>query len=186
MKNAGLIGASLVVSYTFFIAAADGLTKKLTTLVAAPQMYAISGAVMVGLCITTAYGTSKWQSLRTTCKFAMALRSAATISAALLFFQSFRLLPFADVFIFIGMMPLLAGLMAAPVLGERVSPASWAAVSLGLIGAWCLFPAGLDSATAGHALAMLAALAGTFSIVLSRYISRHGNNSLAQVFYPNL
>ncbi|WP_342456153.1 DMT family transporter [Phaeobacter gallaeciensis] len=116
----------------------------------------------------------------------MGLRSAATVAAALCFFYAFRLLPFAEVFIFIGLMPLLAGLMSAPILRERVRPGAWLALAAGFGGVIRVFPGGLSSLTAGHAVALGASALGTLSITLSRYIGRHEQNVLAQVLYPNL
>jgi drug/metabolite transporter (DMT)-like permease len=95
-------------------------------------------------------------------------------------------LPFADVFLFIGLMPLLAGVMSALLLGERGRVATWMALMAGFIGVMCLFPEGVHSMSLGHLVAFGAAAFGTFSIVMSRYIGRYEKNALAQVFYPNL
>ena len=116
----------------------------------------------------------------------MAVRSAATVLAALGFFYAFRLLPFAEVFLFIALMPLMAGLMSGPVLGEPVRPAAWAALMCGVCGVMFLFPGGLSAAGAGHLAALAAAACGTLSMVMARYIGRREDNALAQVFYPNL
>ncbi|MEY8840923.1 DMT family transporter [Cribrihabitans sp. XS_ASV171] len=181
MKDA-LSGAALVVLYTALISSADGITKLLAGGYAAPQLYALSGGLVAVCCLVTARG----HSLATTCPGAMALRSAATVLAALCFFNAFRLLPFAEVFPFIGLMPLLAGLMSGPVLGEHVRPASWAALGLGFAGVLCLFPQGLSGAGAGHLWALAAAVTGTSSMILARLVGRVENNPLALVYYPNL
>ncbi|MEZ0465050.1 DMT family transporter [Phaeobacter sp. SYSU ZJ3003] len=185
-----LTGAVFAVLYTGFIASADGITKLLAGGYAPAQIYALSGAVVAGLCAATTLMRSGARSLpdglRTDCRLAMGLRSAATVAAALCFFYAFRLLPFAEVFIFIGLMPLLAGLMSAPILRERVRPGAWLALAAGFGGVIRVFPGGLSSLTAGHAVALGASALGTLSITLSRYIGRHEQNVLAQVLYPNL
>ncbi|WP_378213432.1 DMT family transporter [Aquicoccus sp. G2-2] len=84
------------------------------------------------------------------------------------------------------MMPIFAGLVAWPILGETVSPAAWVALGIGFLGVLCLFPEGVSGIGFGHWVAGLAALTGTISIVLSRYIARFERNALAQVFWPNL
>ena len=178
-------GAGLVVLYTGFISSADAITKLIAGGYAAPQMYALSGLMVMGLSLLADRHPSQRQGLRTTRPFAMAIRSAATVVAALAFFNAFRLLPFAEVFLFIGLMPLLAGLMSGLILGEHVRPAAWAALAAGFVGILCLFPDGLAAVSRGHGWALLASVSGTLSMVMARYIGRHESNALAQVFYPN-
>ncbi|MGV6847544.1 MAG: DMT family transporter [Marinibacterium sp.] len=180
-----LVGAGLVVAYTGLISSADAITKLIAGGYAAPQMYAISGLIVVGLSLLADRHPSQRLGLRTSCPRAMAVRSAATVVAALAFFNAFRLLPFAEVFVFIGCMPLLAGLMSGPILGEPVRPAVWAALAAGFVGVLCLFPDGVAAVGAGHLWALLAAASGTLSMVMARLIGGFERNALAQVFYPN-
>ena len=179
-------GAGLVALYTGLIALADGITKALAASYAAPQMYAVSGLVVVALSAAVARLKPTRESLRTTCPRAMALRAGATVLATLAFFLAFRHLPFADVFLFIGMMPLFAALLAGPMLHETVSPSAWSALAAGFLGLLCLFPDGMAGIGFGHVTGLAAAFFGTVSIMLSRYIGRVESNGLAQVFYPNL
>ena len=179
-------GTGLIVLYTGLIALADAITKDLAALYAAPQMYAISGLVVVALCLLTAWVKPTRESLTTSRPLAMGIRAATTVLATICFFLAFRHLPFAQVFLFIGLMPLFAALMAGPALGERVSPTSWGALAAGFIGVLCLFPQGFADFSFGHLAAVLAAFFGTVSIVTSRFIARYEVNSVAQVFYPNL
>lgn len=184
--NQVLAGALLVVAYTGLIASADGITKLLAGQYAAAQLYALSGAMVTGFCLLADRLPAVRGGLRTRCPRAMALRSGATLVAAVCFFYAFRLLPFAEVFVFIGLMPLLAGAMSGLVLKEPVRPAAWAALGAGFAGVLFLFPGGIASASLGHLVALGAAVSGTFSMTLARFIGRYESNSLAQVFYPNL
>jgi drug/metabolite transporter (DMT)-like permease len=185
-RAAAIVGIALVAIYTALISGADGITKLIAGGYAAPQLYALSGALVVGFCIATARLAGQASPLRTGRPRAMALRSAATVVASLAFFEAFRALPLAEVFLFIALMPILAGLMSGPILGEHVRPVAWIALGAGAVGVTCLFPAGLQSVGAGHLWALLAAVAGTFSMVLARFIGRSERNALAQVLYPNL
>jgi len=185
-QAAALAGAGLVVIYTALISSADAITKLIAGGYAAPQMFCLSGAIVMGLSALADRHPRQRQGLATRCPRAMALRSGATVVAAVSFFQAFRLLPFADVFLFIGLMPILAGLMSGPMLREHVRPAAWAALSTGVVGVMCLFPTGAGAISAGHAWALAAAVSGTFSMVMARFIGRYESNSLAQVFYPNM
>ena len=179
-------GAGPIVLYTGLIALADAITKDLAAQYAAPQMYTVSGLVVVALCLLAAGVKPSRGNLTTSRPAAMGLRAGATVLATICFFLAFRHLPFAQVFLFIGLMPLFAALMAGPVLGESVSPMSWGALAAGFVGVLCLFPQGFGDISFGHLAAFLAAFFGTVSIVLSRLIGRHDAQGLAQVFYPNL
>ena len=96
-----IVGAALVALYTGAIAAADGITKLIAGGYAAPQLFALSA----GLVLLMSLGASRknGETLRTTCRGAMALWALLTVVSALSFFQAFRLLPFADVFLFIAL-----------------------------------------------------------------------------------
>ncbi|WP_375173081.1 DMT family transporter [Pseudooceanicola sp.] len=179
-------GATLVMVYTALISSADGITKLLAGGYAAPQLYAVSGGLVALFCVLANRAKPAPGGLGTTRPYAMALRSVATVIAGVSFFYAFRLLPFAEVFIFIGLMPLVAGLMSGPILQERVALRVWIALGAGFIGVLCLFPEGLHAVTFGHAVALLACVSGTFSMVMARYVGRYERNSLALVFYPNL
>ncbi|MHA6344814.1 DMT family transporter [Roseivivax sp. CAU 1761] len=180
-------GSLLVALYTLVIAAADGITKRIAGAYEAPQLFALSAAIVVALCWLGAQATQRGTaSLATSCRGAMAARAALTVVAAAGFFMAFRLLPFADVFLFIALMPVIAALLSGPVLGERVRPAAWTALALGSAGVLCLLPAGPGTASAGHFWAALGAVSGTGSMVASRWIGRRERASLAQVFWPNL
>ena len=185
MRNT-VIGTGLVIVYTALISSADAITKLIAGGYAAPQLFCLSGLIVVGLSALADRHPSQQRGLRTTCPRAMALRSGATVLAAVSFFYAFKLLPFAEVFLFIGLMPLLSGLMSGLVLGEHVRPSAWIALVAGFVGVTFLFPAGAQSISLGHGFAFSAAVFGTFSMVMARFIGKHETNALAQVFYPNL
>lgn len=179
-------GVVLTAFYTFLISGADAITKQFSASYAAPQLFALSGGIVALLCVIANRRNGRRVSMATTCPRAMSIRAAATVGAAVAFFHAFRALEFAEVFLFIAAIPLLAALMSGPVLGERVRPQAWAALLFGVVGVACLFPTGWNGVGAGHLLAFIAVLLGTVSMVASRYIGKREDNILAQVFYPNL
>lgn len=185
MTRAALLGAGLVLAYTALISGADAITKLVAGGYAAPQLYALSGLIVMGLCLVADRHPGQRRGLVTRCPRAMALRAGATVLAAVSFFYAFKALPFAQVFLFIGLMPLLAGVFSALILNETARPAAWAALAAGFVGVACLFPAGLADVSAGHLFAFAAAGFGTLSMVLARFIGRYESNALAQVFWPN-
>ncbi|HBM61006.1 MAG TPA: hypothetical protein DD444_17680 [Citreicella sp.] len=183
-RHATVTGAALVALYTAMISAADGITKLIAGGYAAPQLFALSSALVVGMALWAARRTG--QGLAVRARRSMALRAGLTVVAALAFFQAFRLLPFADVFLFIGLMPLLAAALSGPLLGEPLRPIGWLALSLGAGGILCLMPDGQVGLDAGHGWALLAATSGTGSMLAARHIARAERKPLAQVFWPNL
>lgn len=181
------LGLGLCLLYTVLITGADAITKLFAQAYAAPQLFALSGLLVAAVSLLIAItGARRGQGLRTRCARAMALRAVATVLGSLAFYYAFHLLTFAEVFIFIALIPLLAALLSGPVLGEGVSGRVWGALGLGAFGMICLFPGGVSSITAGHLIALAAVLLGTVSMVTSRYIGQRESNLLAQVFYPNL
>lgn len=180
------LGVALTALYTLLISSADAITKMFAASYAAPQLFALSGGVVAFLSFMVNRRGATPRGMRTKCPVAMTIRVLATLAGTLAFFYAFRLLPFAEVFLFIALIPLFAALMSGPVLGEAVRPQVWAALALGAIGVMCLFPAGLGSVGVGHLVALAAVVLGTVSMVASRYIGQRDDNLLAQVFYPNL
>lgn len=186
LHMAGLTGVALTALYTALIAGADAITKLFAASYAAPQLFALSGGVVALLSLAANRRQGRWRGVRTSCPRMMALRAAATVAGCVAFFYAFRLLPFAEVFVFIALIPLLAALLSGPVLGEPVRPQVWLALILGSSGVLFLFPTGLSSFGAGHLAAFAAVVLGTVSMIASRYIGQRDDNLLAQVFYPNL
>ena len=183
------VGAGLALIYTVLITSADGITKEIGQTFAAPQLFAASGVIVAGLCLLAARfqpTQAAAQSWTTTCPRAMAMRAGLTVCASVAFFYAFALLPFAQVFVFVGLMPLIAAALAGPVLHETVRPVAWIALCFGFLGVLVLFAQRLEGPALGHLVALCAALCGTGSILASRYIGQHEMNGLAQVFYPNL
>lgn len=181
------VGAALlVIVYGGLVSGADGITKFFAESFEAAQLYAFSGFIVAGFSLVATRMRGEQVAMSTRCPWAMAVRSVSMVIATVGFFYAFRLLPFADVFIFIALMPVFAALMAGPVLGERVSWSAWVALFCGVFGVYILVPAWGSESYLGAGIACGAALIGTFSVTVSRYIARYEDKSLLQVFYPNL
>ncbi|MGI3165606.1 DMT family transporter [Pseudooceanicola sp. 200-1SW] len=188
-KKATLGGVALVMLYTALISSADAITKFLAGGYAAPQLYVISGVLVAAFCLGAEglKGGREGMVLATSTSrpVEMAVRSIATVLASVCYFYAFKLLEFAEVFIFIGLMPIFAGLMSGPILREKVSTAVWFALAAGFVGVVCLFPDGIHGMSSGHVIAFGATFSGTLSMVMARRIGQFENNALAQVFWPN-
>ena len=186
-REAVFLGVSLTVVYTLLITGADAITKLFSANYAAPQMFALSGGLVALFCLAAGHKSAAKRVLATRCPRVMGLRAAATVIGTCAFFYAFKLLPFAEVFLFIAIIPILAALLSRVMLNESAGGQVWGAMILGVLGMAALFPGGLHSFGAGHLVAFLAVAMGALSMVASRYIGqRDPGGLLSQVFYPNL
>jgi drug/metabolite transporter (DMT)-like permease len=186
-----LAGIVLLLSSTLAGTLADGTVKDLATRFEAPQVFGVSGLIMAVLCLIAARAGTRVGMFSTSCLTTKApglllARSLATVVASFGFFYAIGQIPLAEVFFFIGMMPLFAALLSRVMLGEAVTLAAWVGLAVGLLGIMMMFNADLSTLTLGHVAGLTGAFAGTVSLVLARKMARVENNALVQVFYPNL
>jgi S-adenosylmethionine uptake transporter len=169
---------------------ADGTVKKLSTEIEAPQVFFLSGLIMAALSYLSAHARARaagqMSCLRSVAPVLLFWRCVATVAASLGFFYAVALIPLAEIFLFVGMMPLMSALMSRQMLGEAVHAGDWLGLGIGIIGVGMLFPDGFSGLSTGHVAGFVGALSGTVSLVLSRMIARREMNALVQVFYPNI
>jgi drug/metabolite transporter (DMT)-like permease len=72
----------------------------------------------------------------------LVLRGAVLLCAYTTYFMAFPALPLAEAIALYFMVPLLVTLMAGPILGERITLLSWAAVAVGLAGVFVILRPG--------------------------------------------
>ena len=181
-----IVGVALVVLYTLISAISDAAAKFISLDFAAPQLFALSGALVALFSFIGAARKGNLQELRTKQPWAMFHRSVMTVASACLFFYAFRELPLAEVFIFVGMMPIMAALLTPFILKEQVPRSAWLILLCGFLGVVCLFPEGIASISTGHLVALLASLTGVISMVIARLVGKRENKPFALVFYPHL
>ncbi|MBN2630556.1 MAG: DMT family transporter [Rhodobacteraceae bacterium] len=191
LRHPVTVGVGFLIASTLAATLADGTVKDLSERLQAPQVFFLSGLIMAGLSLMAAragagLGLFTTNCLKTTVPGLLAARSVATVGASLRFFYAIAKIPLAEIFLFVGLMPLMSALMSKRLLGERVDGTAWAGLGLGLLGIVMLFPSGFSGITAGHLAGFGGALLGTVSLVLSRLMARREVNTLVQVFYPNL
>lgn len=185
-KIAAGVGLALVLLYCFLATGADALTRVVAQGFAAPQLYCMSGGLVALLSLITSHVQNGAGSLRSKRPFSLALRSVFFVCSSFCYFYAFKTLPFAEVFAFIALVPIFAGLLSGPFLGEPVRWQSWCALLAGLGGMLLLYPAGFTSLSWAHVSAASGAISGAAAMVMARHISRDDTNALIQVFYPNL
>ncbi|MDQ1848204.1 DMT family transporter [Gemmobacter fulvus] len=186
IQRAAVIGAGLTLFNTLVSVSADAIAKDLITSYAAPQLMALSGLIAVTFGLIAAMSGQKERILSTGSPGLLALRSVLGAVSTTCFFYALRYLPFAEVFLFIAIMPVLGALFAALVLRDPVPGAVWLALCFGLTGMIFLFPEGLTAIGVGHWIGLAASATGSASIVLSRRICRSHTHSMAQVFYAQM
>ncbi|MEM7377716.1 MAG: DMT family transporter [Pseudomonadota bacterium] len=180
------VGVALALLFTLVAAVTDAIVKHFANAYEAPQLFVFSGVLICVFCVFGAVMTGESLTWRTACPRAMALRSVLACVAVVGYYYAFRALDFAEVFLFIGLAPLLSGVAAGPVLGERVGVRGWVALCGGALGVGFLYPSAADGKLIGYCVALVAVFAGTLSIVLSRYISLREHRPMLLIFYPNL
>jgi drug/metabolite transporter (DMT)-like permease len=181
-----LISAGLAIAYTIVNASADAAAKVIAADFAAAQLLAVAGVLVALFSVLTALQRRGLEELRTTVPGIMAVRSALTVASATFFFWAFKSLILAEIFVFVGLMPLMAALLTPLCLKETPSARAWVALLVGSFGVVCLFPHGLSTIQTGHIWAFLGSFTGVASIVASRMASQREDKPLALVFYPNL
>lgn len=186
MRRAALLGAGLALGNTLVSTGADAAAKRLIAHYAAPQLMLLSGGLAVAVGLLLALPGGQRQVVQTGRPWLVALRSGLGAASTLGFFYALRFLPFAEIFLFIALMPLLAALISALLFRDAVAAPVWGALALGLAGMAAMVPATAAGDFVGHLTGFGAALAGSASIVLSRRICRSHTHSFAQVFYAQL
>lgn len=179
-----LIGAALVVLYTLISAASDAAAKFISLDFAAPQLFALSGGLVALFSVLAAGRKGNLQELRTSQPLPIFWRSVMTVVSAVLFFYAMRALPLAEVFVFVGLMPIMAALLTPLILKERVDASAWVILLLGFVGVLCLFPEGVAGISTAHIVAFFASLTGVVSLVIARLVGKREKRPLALVFYP--
>lgn len=101
------------------------------------------------------------------------LRSIAVVGATLAAFHAFASLPLAQAYAILFATPLLIGLLAVPILRERLAPIRLAAILVGLVGVLIVLQPGQEPLQAGHLSALISALCGALVAVLTRRIGRN-------------
>ena len=179
-------GLYLILLYCGLATGADAITRTVAQSFEAPQLFCFSGGLIALLSlISNRFGPAKG-SLKTKRPYSLALRSVFFVLSSVFYFFAFRSLPFAEVFVFIALVPIFTALLSGPILGEAVRWQTWLALLAGVGGMILLHPEGLVAQTWAHLSALLGAMTGACAMVLARHISRDEKNALVQIFYPNL
>ena len=124
------------------------------------------------------------RALTTPMRAALTGRAVLLLTAWLLYYVAARYLPLAQMLTLYFAAPILTTLMAAPLLGEKVTPARWLSVGVGFAGALVASdPFGLRLSLPVLMVLTAAGLWG-YSVILMRRIARR-ESSLLQMLFQN-
>jgi drug/metabolite transporter (DMT)-like permease len=155
-----LQGIALMVAGVFLLSVMDTLTKVAVAELSTPVLIACRTAVVMLLVAPMVVRAGGWTVLRMKRPWGHALRGGLSVCSMLTFFEALRHLPLATTIAICFASPLLMTLMSVPLLRERVGPARWAAVVLGLCGVFVIV--GPEVAKGSLGIGAVLALAAAF------------------------
>lgn len=186
-RRQAMAGAAFALLAVVLTATTDLLAKLLAEDFPVQQVNFLAALVgIVGAWVLSRRGAFGGGGLRTSFPGMMALRSLSAVVAAASFFMAYKHLQLTEVFVFSAALPIFAGLMSGPILGERVAPRHWAALAASFLGVALVMPAPGGGQLVWYGLAMSGSLFGALSLTLARLIGRKERNAAALVFYPQI
>lgn len=180
-----VLGIAMVLVAVFFFAGMDVATKYLTQSYNVPMVlafrYAIS-LVLMAVFLWPRHGRAliTWHKPRL-----VFLRSAAMVVASLCAAFAMQILPVAETVAIVYLAPIAVLLLAGPVLGEKVSLASWLAALGGFAGLLLIVRPGGGLVPVGVGFALAAAAVATWYYLFTRMLAA-SESTLALLFAANL
>ncbi len=148
------------------------------------QILFLRSVFIVGVSIAAGRRRMLARALHTKLKVKLAGRALITLAAWLCYYSAARALPLPQLLTLYFAAPIIATVLAGPLLGEVVPPARWLSVGVGFAGVVIASdPVGLHISTA-TVLVLVAASFWGFAIILMRQIAR-SEGTLLQMFYTN-
>ena len=165
-------GILLVVGATVFFALADTVTKHLTTLYPVSIVMLLRYAVNVALMLVFLYPTQRaalWHTRRTQL---VTLRALCLCAGSLTMAMALRVMPVGETVAIVYLSPFLVMLLAAPLLGERVSMTGWIGSAMGFTGVLLIVHPGGGLDRLGVVLSLVNAGFATAYHLLTRLLAR--------------
>lgn len=137
----------------------------------------IWGRSVLFLCIMLpAMSRADWKAAVTTRKpYLQIIRGVFPVIGAVLMIAAMGRIPVADATAMFFMSPLLACLLAMPLLGEKIGPERWLALALGIAGMLVIVRPGSSTFEWGHVWALACAGVVAFYQIFTSFVTRHSN-----------
>lgn len=183
--NQQTLGMTLALLAYSLLSVQDATIKWLVVTVPVVQVLFVRSAIVIAGCIAGGGRPLIRQAIHSPVLGLLLCRGAITLVAWICYFTAARTLPLAQLLTLYFTAPVLVALLAAPLLGERVGRARWAAVGLGFLGTVAAAnPAGL-TVSLPAALVLVGAALWALGVILTRVIARH-EPSLVQMLGNNV
>lgn len=160
----------------------NGLVKSLAESFAVNQIIFFRNSIALLTLLVMASSLGGWAALRVHNRRGMALQAVLFTGVLVFVFIGYRNLPLADATAISFLQPILAILLCAPLLGEKVAPAAWAALALGLVGVSLLVQPTGGGSYYGAVMCLIGTVFSALSLIQQRSLSRQ-DTSLAIVFW---
>ncbi|MDE2517746.1 MAG: DMT family transporter [Rhodospirillales bacterium] len=162
----------------------DAGIKWLVAILPVWQVVWVRSGLITAFCLLTGRTRLVERAIASPVRATSLWRGIMVLVAWLFYFTASRRLPLAQMTSLYFAAPLMVTVMAAPMLGERVSRGRWAAVALGFAGVMLASDPGGVRASLPAAMVLLAAALWAYGVILMRKVARH-EPSIVQVFVTN-
>lgn len=157
LRGAALRGLALMLAAVALLTLMDALVKLVSARYPVAQAMALRNLVALPFLAVALRLEGGLAALRGGRHGLQLLRALLGFATGVCFFYALALLPLSEALAISFGAPFLAALLAGPLLGERIGPASWIAIALGLLGVLVVLRPGLAVVQPGALLAVGAA-----------------------------
>ncbi|MGB5705295.1 MAG: DMT family transporter [Arenicellales bacterium] len=172
-KDNTLKGIVILVIATFFFAAQDALTKRLTQTLSVFEIVCIRFFIFSLFALVFAHKRiGIWQGLKSANPGLQIIRGLLISSEIAVFAYAIRFLGLAEMHALFACFPLLITVLSVPMLGERVGWRRWLAVIVGFLGTLLIIRPGIGVFDPFSTIALIAALMFAVYNILTRKVSR--------------
>lgn len=161
--------AILIVLVAFAIfSGTDATVKLLAVHLPVPQVTLMVTVVALVLCIARSLWSGDRRDLLPRYPVLAMVRAVLLSLDTLLIYYAFARLSLSEAYMLAFLTPILVALLAALLLGERMSLIAWTGVVLGFVGVTLALRPGIAPLNLGHAAAIASALCFAFSLIMLR------------------
>ena len=180
-----LRGILLMLLAVMCFAALDATSKHLSQTYPVAILVWVRYVVHCVLMLVFLAPSMRWKLVATTRPVALTVRALLLVATTALCMAAFRVMPLAETTAIIFVSPLAVGLLAGPLLGERVGAARWLAMLAGFAGMLMVARPGSGLSLEGVLLALGAAACYTVYQLQTRQLSPT-ENTWTMLFYTAL
>lgn len=163
----------------------DGTSKHLTQIYSVPFLVWARYTLHFLIMVIFLAPSLRWQLIATRRPLRQIVRAMLLVAVTGLAMAAFRVMPLAEATALLFINPLLAVLLAGPLLGERVGRLRWLAVLAGFAGTVLIVRPGSALAPAGIGFALAAAACYALYQIQTRQLSP-SENTVTMLFYTAL